>query len=196
MLVNLLQRQGRWWLEPQEGRERRVQAPLRTGAGQWWKVHMLQCHHKLQCKEWSGHKGVPKIGWKCSQSENKLPKFQYEQTVFLTCIFMWSLLGEARSTEMKYNMPWQWNLKLLFHLDTKCREICMSLVPEGLKIYYERKTKWTMVCQLAWTLEMILHFQETETSGAFFHHIRGLGLNYVMIGLSKNIYLMIVTGTL
>lgn len=61
----------------------------------------------------------------------------------------------------------------------------MSLVPKGLKIYYERKTKWTMVCQLAWTLEMILHFQETETSGAFFHHIRGLGLNYVMIGLSK-----------
>lgn len=32
---------------------------------------------------------------------------------------MWSLLGEARSTEMKYNMPWQGNLKLLFHLDTK-----------------------------------------------------------------------------
>lgn len=118
-LVNLLQRQGRWWLEPQKGRERRAQAPLRTGAGQWWKVHMLQCHHKLHCKEWSGHKGVPKIGWNCSQSENKLPKFQYEQTMFLTCIFMWSLLGEARSTEMKYNMPWQWNLKLLFHLDTK-----------------------------------------------------------------------------
>lgn len=32
---------------------------------------------------------------------------------------MWSLLGEARSTEMKYNMPWQRKSKLLFHLDTK-----------------------------------------------------------------------------
>lgn len=42
-----------------------------------------------------------------------------------------------------------------------------------------------MVCQLASTLEVILHFQETETLGAFFHHIRGLGLNYIMIGLSK-----------
>lgn len=99
--------------------ERGVWAQLRIGAGQWWKVHMLQCHHKLYWKEWSGHKGVPKIGWNCSQSENKLLKFQYEQIVFLTCIFMWSLLGEARSTEMKYNMLWHWNWKLLFHLDTK-----------------------------------------------------------------------------
>lgn len=62
----------------------------------------------------------------------------------------------------------------------------MSLVPQGLKIYYEGKTKWTMVCQMAWTLKVNLHFQETETSGALpFHHIGGLSLNYVLIGLSK-----------
>lgn len=83
-----------------KGRQgRRVYAQQRISAGQWWKVHMLQCHHKLCENEWSGHKGVPKIGWNCPQSENKLPKFQYEKTVFLTCIFMWPLLGEARSAE-------------------------------------------------------------------------------------------------
>lgn len=36
----------------------------RISAGQWWKVHMFQCHHKLCWNLWSGHRGTPKIGWK------------------------------------------------------------------------------------------------------------------------------------
>lgn len=94
----------------------------RIPAGQWWKVHMLQCHHKLCWNERSGHKGVPKIGWYHSQSENKLPKFQYEKTLFLMYISMWSPLGEARSTEIKYNIPWFKNWKLLLHQDTKMQK--------------------------------------------------------------------------
>lgn len=94
----------------------------RIPVGQWWKVHMLQCHHKLCWNERSGHKGVPKIGWYHSQSENKLPKFQYEKTLFLMYISMWSPLGEARSTEIKYNIPWFKNWKLLLHQDTKMQK--------------------------------------------------------------------------
>lgn len=74
----------------------------------------------------------------------------------------------------------------------KCKEICMSLVPQGLKIYYEGKTKWTMACQLAWTLGVNLHFEEMETSEILsFNHLRSLNLNYTITGLSK-IYLMII----
>lgn len=105
--------------EPQEGQGRSVSVQQRVSAGQWWKVHMSQCHHQLCENEWSGHKGVPKIGWNCPQSENKLPRFQYEKTVFLTYISMWPLLGEARSTEMKHNMLRLLNWKLLLHQDTK-----------------------------------------------------------------------------
>lgn len=147
---------------------------------------MVQCHHKLCWNEWSGHKGVPKIGWNCSHSENKLPKFQYEKTAFLTYIFMWPLLGEARSTEMKYNILWFWNWKLLFHQDTKMRKNLHESVSQGLKIYYEGKTKWTMACQLAWTLGVNLHFGETKTSEVLpFNHLRSVNLYYIIIGLSK-----------
>lgn len=102
---------------------------------------MVQCHRKLCWNEWSGHKGVPKIGWNCSHSENKLPKFQYEKTAFLTYIFMWPLLGEARSTEMKYNILWFWNWKLLFHQDTKMWKNLHESSASRLKDLLWRKDK-------------------------------------------------------
>lgn len=138
---------------------------------------MLQCHHKLCWNEWLGHKGVPKIGWNHSQSENKLPKFQYEKTVFLTYIFMWPPLGEARPTEIKYNMLWLRNWKLLFHQDTKMQRNLHESVPQGLKIYYEGKTKWTMAHHMAWTLAANLHLGGMETSEVLpFNHLRSLNL--------------------
>lgn len=119
MLVYLFQGQSRQWKKPQESEGRRAEVLQRISAGQWWKVRMLQDHHKLCYNECSGHRGLPKIGWNCPWSENKLPKFQYERIVFLTYIWKWPLLGEARSTEVKCSMPGLWNWKLLFHQDAK-----------------------------------------------------------------------------
>lgn len=74
----------------------------------------------------------------------------------------------------------------------KCKEICMSLVPQGLKIYYEGKTKnewWYVSWSEPWEWTCILEKWKPQKS--YFLIISGVkvNLNDIIIGLSRNIYL-------
>lgn len=148
-LACLLPRQERQRGRPGRARGRASVRP-RISAAQGREAQMLPCHHKLCEDEWPGRRGLPKIGWNCPRPESKWPQFQYEKTVFLTCISARPRQGDASSADRKHSVLGLWNWKLLFHQGTKMQRNLHESGASGLRDLPGRKYKWARASHVRW----------------------------------------------